>query len=249
MSAFLTGCSGTAQAPVVSRNSIEETRPGVSSSRQIRRQSDKSHHTVEEGDTLYSIAWRYGLDYRHVAEWNGITKPYVIYPGQRIRLRARAKNRPTPTTGTGRHADRAEKSNASPRASQDRSPTVTGSIKWQWPTKGRLIKRDTPIARKGISITGSQGQSINAAAGGLVVYSGSGLLGYGKLIIIKHSDVYLSAYAHNDTIYVREGDHVTMGQKIAAMGLGNHGKPVLHFEIRKDGKPVSPLSHLPVNRS
>lgn len=249
--AFLTGCSGAAQAPVVSRSSGEEARPGVSSS-QVQQQSRGGYHRVEKGDTLYSIAWKYGLDYRRVAEWNGISKPYVIYPGQQLRLRADTKSRRQPATSPATDTSptrQTQKSTDSPPASKSRSPFGSETVKWQWPTKGQLVRLDTPIARKGISITGRQGQSVNAAAGGRVVYSGSGLLGYGKLIIIKHSDIYLSAYAHNDTINVKEGDHVTVGQKIATMGLGNNGKPVLHFEIRKDGKPVSPLSHLPANRS
>lgn len=98
-------------------------------------------------------------------------------------------------------------------------------------------------------MAGSAGQAINAAATGDVVYSGSGLLGYGKLIIIKHSETYLSAYAHNNDILVKEGDRVKVGHKIATMGLGNDGRPILHFEIRMNGKPVNPLKHLPNKRS
>ncbi|MEX2523578.1 MAG: peptidoglycan DD-metalloendopeptidase family protein [Gammaproteobacteria bacterium] len=250
--AMLTGCSGKAHAPVVSRSSGEQARPDVSSSGRVQQQSRSGYHRVKKGDTLYSIAWRYGLDYRRVAEWNGINKPYVIYPGQRLHLRADVKKRTqsarSPATDTGK-TRQTQKPAASPSVSQSRSSSTTGDVKWRWPTAGQLVKLDTPIARKGISISGREGQSVAAAADGRVVYSGSGLLGYGKLIIIKHSDVYLSAYAHNDTIHVKEGDHVTVGQKIATMGLGNNGKPVLHFEIRKDGKPVSPLSYLPANRS
>ena len=120
-----------------------------------------------------------------------------------------------------------------------------GAIDWQWPTSGRVIKSDSPTARKGLEIAGSQGQAVNAAAAGSVVYSGSGLLGYGRLIILKHSDTFLSAYAYNERLLVAEGDQVATGQQIATMGLDNSGQPVLHFEIRKDGRPVNPMEHLP----
>ena len=116
---------------------------------------------------------------------------------------------------------------------------------WQWPTLGKIVKLDSPIAKKGMNIEGKAGQPIKAAESGEVVYSGSGLLGYGKLIIIKHNEVFLSAYAHNNDILVKEGESVSTGQKIATMGRGNYSKPILHFEIRIDGKPVDPLKHLP----
>jgi lipoprotein NlpD len=122
---------------------------------------------------------------------------------------------------------------------------LQGPIKWRWPAYGNLIRSNTPIAQKGLDISGDEGQDIMAAADGVVVYSGSGLLGYGKLIIIKHDDTYLSAYAHNQMIHVKEGDNVSAGQKIGTMGRGNRGEPLLHFEIRKDGKTVDPIRYLP----
>ena len=138
-----------------------------------------------------------------------------------------------------------------PRAEPAARPAVrtpilnNGVIDWQWPTSGRVIKSDSPTARKGLEIAGSQGQAVKAAAAGSVVYSGSGLLGYGRLIILKHSDTFLSAYAYNERLLVAEGDQVATGQQIATMGLDNSGQPVLHFEIRKDGRPVNPMEHLP----
>lgn len=238
---FLGGCFSSAQAPVVSRDSGELGRASVSSSAQTRA----GHYTVRKGDTLYSIAWQYGVDYRRLARWNGISEPYVIYPGQDIHLRPQG-GRKQQQSARGVRMNKQGRSYSRP---QEKAATAENAIKWQWPTPGKLVKLNTPIAKKGVNIAGRQGQSIKAAADGRVVYSGSGLLGYGKLIIIKHSDVYLSAYAHNDQIYVNEGDRVAVGQKIATMGLGNNGEPVLHFEIRKDGKPVSPLYHLPQTRS
>lgn len=254
MAVFLCGCSST-RAPVVSRDSGDLGRASVSSSGQAGQQSRPGFYEVQKGDTLYSIAWRYGLDYRTLAEWNDIRDPYVIYPGQDIRLSPGARRKSTTAAGAqGRSSRtvRTETSSPSPSSKSGTNKQSAGtdaSINWQWPTPGKVVNPDTPIAKKGVNIAGRKGQHIKAAADGRVVYSGSGLLGYGKLIIIKHSDVYLSAYAHNDKIYVKEGDRVAVGQKIATMGLGNNGKPVLHFEIRKDGKPVSPLYHLPENRS
>lgn len=117
---------------------------------------------------------------------------------------------------------------------------------WVWPVIGKVLKNfDENGAGKGLDIGGSKGQPIHAAAAGRVVYQGSGLRGYGQLIILKHNDEYLSAYAHNDRIYVKEGDTVTRGQKIAAMGDSGSDHVMLHFEIRRNGKPVDPLKYLP----
>lgn len=205
-------------------------------------------HTIARGDTLYSIAWRYGLDYRDVARWNGIADPYVIHPGRTLRLAA-------PTGGpvlTPRKPPQAttvkpEPPAVAPRAVVPRAATVlpSGPIRWQWPTRGRIVRSDSPTSRKGIDIAGVKGQAVHAAAAGAVVYSGSGLLGYGRLIILKHSDTFLSAYAYNEQLLASEGDRVTAGQQIATMGTGTSGQPMLHFEIRRDGKPVNPLEHLP----
>ncbi len=209
-------------------------------------------YTVRKGDTLYGISFRYNLDYRTVARWNGIRPPYRIYPGQRIRLTApkvqprkpaphRAKREsPSVKTARARTAER-------PIPKRRSTPPVSSGIAWQWPTEGRLVRRfvaDRP-GRKGIDIAGRIGQPVRAAAAGKVVYAGSGLRGYGELIIIKHNEIYLSAYAHNRRILVKEGDRVRKGQKIAELGSSGTDSPKLHFEIRRDGKPVDPLKYLP----
>jgi lipoprotein NlpD len=248
MMPVISGCTSSARAPVLSRDSGQPQRATVSPSTATSEQTERAVYRVQKGDTLYSIAWRFGLDYRRLAQWNRISEPYTIYPGQKLRLRAETRSRRSRAAGSRRATGDAARTATNPPADSSHSAT-TSVIDWQWPTRGKLVQLDTPIAKKGVDISGRRGQSITAAANGRVVYSGSGLLGYGKLIIIKHSDVYLSAYAHNDEIYVKEGDRVSVGQKIATMGLGNHGKPVLHFEIRKDGKPISPLSRLPKLRS
>lgn len=125
-------------------------------------------------------------------------------------------------------------------------PQGSSVLRWQWPTSGEVIKTYNPGAgSKGIDITGQLGQPVQAVAGGKVVYSGSALKGYGELIIVKHDETYLSAYGHNRRRLVKEGDEVRAGQTIAELGVGPEQKPILHFEIRENGKPVDPLLFLP----
>jgi lipoprotein NlpD len=249
ISALAGGCAGTVQAPVVNQGSHVRGQASVSSWHTPTASSQTPHgfFKVRQGDTLYSIAWNYGLDYHDLAAWNNIPKPYVIYPGQTLRLT------PQPGAERRRGGERMKPqqhdSEAVAKSSTADVATEPAPIKWQWPTTGKLLDSDSPTSRNGVDIEGKVGQVIKAAASGDVVYSGSGLLGYGKLIIIKHNDTFLSAYAHNDRIYVKEGDRVVGGQKIATMGVGNNGEPVLHFEIRKKGKPVNPLDRLPKHRS
>ena len=193
-------------------------------------------YTVQKGDDVYSIAWRYGLDYHDVASWNRLGRDYLIHPGDKLVLAAptaslHAIAAPPVTT---RRAD----ASAMPSAS---------ALAWAWPVTGqvvRLFHANSSLA-KGIDITAARGTDILAAGSGKVVYAGSGIVGYGKLIIIKNSESFLSAYADNDEILVKEGDSVRVGDRIATMGLGRDGRPLLHFEIRFDGRPVDPLGYLP----
>lgn len=238
------------------------------------------YHKVERGETLYSIGWAYGYDYRQVAEWNGISPPYHLNPGQRLRVappsgqsvkplqeyqpensrenRVRVEE-PAPVVGP---SDEQKKPTGytSARAKQDVRVVVdkvkqffgNQSVSWQWPTKEKRIFRtysSNDPARQGLDITGKLGTPIYAAASGHVVYAGGGLTHYGQLIIIKHNEKYLSAYAHNKKLYIKEGETVVAGQKIADMGddsvSGGTGRVMLHFEIRRNGKPVDPLRYLP----
>ena len=223
------------------------------------------YHVVDKGDTLYSIAWHYGFDYRDIAAWNVIKPPYVIYPGQRIYLRGKPGLASAPAAQTTRAsgttltpgpifikkkpgAESGEKEPAPPPSPNEAVPLslpLAESVTWSWPTEGSIVRTDSPIANNGIDIAGKRGQQINASAPGEVVYSDSGLLGYGRLIIIKHNDTFLSAYAHNSELLVKEGDRVMGGQNIALMGETTDGKAVLHFEIRKNGQPIDPLKYLP----
>ncbi len=254
---FLSACSSAARAPVTTRGDAPRDTPAVTEPRPPAPAADAASatvHDVVKGDTLYSIAWRYGQDYRDIARWNGIGDPYLIVPGRQLRVIAPA-NVPAPLPPRRSAAAVSGVPDASaaapPRPASNSHPDVRtpigshGAISWQWPTSGRVIKSDSPTARKGLEIAGSQGQAVIAAAAGSVVYSGSGLLGYGRLIILKHSEIFLSAYAYNERLLVAEGDQVATGQQIATMGLDNSGQPVLHFEIRKDGRPVNPMEHLP----
>lgn len=211
---------------------------------------------VQRGDTLYGIAFRAGQDYRDVARWNGIRPPYTIYPGQRLHLRGpaivtRSTRRSPPPVVSARPRPPAPAPATRPSSSPPAAPPPaqpSGSmIAWRWPTQGALIGRFVTgdNTRQGIDIAGSGGQVVVAAAAGTVVYSGSGLVGYGELVIIKHSDEWLSAYGHNRRRLVAEGAVVSAGQSIAEMGRTGANRDMLHFEIRRNGKPVDPLPLLP----
>lgn len=208
--------------------------------------------TVQAGDTVFGIAFRAGLNYRDVAAWNGIEEPYTIQVGQKLRL----------TPPSAMTAAKAPKTvPALPNQKTVLSKTVPvgepvpvkpatpvlSNIVWQWPAKGEIIGRYIAgdKTNQGINIAGSNGHDIVAAADGTVVYSGAGLIGYGELLIIKHSNEWISAYAHNSKRLVAEGVRVKAGQHIAEMGQTGSVRTMLHFEIRRNGKPVDPLLYLP----
>lgn len=198
-------------------------------------------HTVQRGDTLYQIAWAHGVDFRDLAAWNGISPPYVIYPGQRLSLRGQTSaSRAAVASTRGSSPERVGGSSA-------RVEPLTGPIAWQWPVEGRMVRRYNPdaLGKRGIGIAGEPGQTIKAAAAGDVVYSGSGLRGYGNLIIIKHSEQFLTAYGYNRELLVGEGDRVAAGDAIARMGSSAEYPAELHFEVRERGQPVNPAKYLP----
>jgi len=274
-----------------------------------------SGYTVARGDTMYSIAFAHGMDVRQLAALNDIPPPYVIHPGQVLRLKpasggsavagnaapvpatappqpatqAPATTQPSAPvfgpvttqsmTGSGVAPAQSESTIAAPAttvapatttappaplslpgatppaAAQPAVPTPppgairsVGGITWQWPASGKVVggfEAGGGGDGAGLNITGSMGDPVRAAASGTAVYSGNGLIGYGELIIIKHNDTFLSAYGHNSKRLVKEGDHVSAGQEIALMGASGAPRVELHFEIRKDGKPVDPLGYLP----
>jgi lipoprotein NlpD len=194
-----------------------------------------STYQVKRGDTLYSIAWMYGLDYRQLAQINRLSSQYEIWPGQRLRLKQRVSK---------------QSSLAQKKSSKKIQKVFTynngAKLRWGWPVKGQIIQgfKSGYMGNAGLDIAGFLGESVRAAAPGVVVYSGDGVRGYGNLIIIKHSDDYLSAYAFNRRNLVKVGSRVLKGQQVAVMGRNNEGKPVLHFEIRRDGEPVNPIQYL-----
>jgi len=205
-----------------------------------------THHRVKAGETLYSIAFEYGRDHRDVARWNNIKRPYTIYPKQKLRvipITSDSKlSKQKFTTKTKQPAvKKSQIAEKKPRYDSN------AKLKWSWPTQGKVVStfsiRDP--GRRGIDIVGRKGQSVNAAAAGRVVYRGNGLRGYGNLIIIKHNENYFSAYAHTDYVVVKENEKVKLGQRIADMSDTSSEKTKLHFEIRRNGKPVNPLRYLP----
>jgi len=245
---------------------------------------------VRAGDTLYSIAWEIGRDYRDLAKWNDIESPYVIKPGQRLNLMPTSRNAgdrinraddapsesPKPGIAVAKPAESIQgkpipptvksaakavspgtqknKSAPPPESSRRAAAKTDKSLvrqrtasagKWSWPVDGRVANRQKDRGQKGLDIRGTRGEPVRAASDGRVVYLGSGLRGYGQLIIIKHNDEFLSAYAHNDRIHVKEGETVRRGQKIADMGSTGTDRVKLHFEIRRHGAPVDPLTYLP----
>lgn len=228
-------------------------------------------HIVRAGETLYGVSFRFGLRYQDVAAWNGISEPYTIEIGQRLRLRPSSPTSAQPRPGALRPStpstprpttplpNAPRPTNSVPGTIATAPPTrpqvqpvrpmvpSVGAPAWRWPTQGQIIGRyvSGDQTQQGINIAGSAGQSILAAADGVVVYSGAGLVGYGELIIIKHSDEWLSAYAHNRRRLVEEGSRVRSGDVIAEMGKTGAIRDMLHFEIRRNGKPVDPLQFLP----
>ncbi|GAA5315606.1 MAG: peptidoglycan DD-metalloendopeptidase family protein [Candidatus Pelagadaptatus aseana] len=212
-----------------------------------------NQHVVARGETLFSIAWRYGHDYKTLARNNGIAKPYTIYPGQLIRLSGKAKSsqvKPVSKKVVSKPAKapvNRSKTTTSNARSKSQILASSGSVKWRWPAKGKLLATFSSqnALNKGVDIAGNLGEPVVAAGAGVVVYAGSGLRGYGNLLIIKHSETFLSAYAHNRRLLVKEGQAVKAGQKIAEIGSSGTDRNKLHFEIRKEGKPVNPLWYLP----
>ena len=251
------------------------------------RATPEGYYRVRRGDSLYTIAFKLGMDWRDLAVWNGVRAPYLIYPDQELRLTAPpspssgevvtrparvpagtvstdlpkpaatqpAEVDPAQATPSGKpSASAAEAPRSATLPAPEAASTQPAAIgpsrdpaAWRWPTEGRLLStfRANDPARNGVEIGGNEGQPILAAAAGEVVYSGSGLIGYGELIIVKHSDRMLSAYAHNRRRLVGEGQQVAAGEKLAEMGRDDRNRAMLHFEIRVNGTPQDPLKFLP----
>lgn len=200
--------------------------------------------TVRQGDTLYAIARRTNVSPLDLSSWNNLSSPNTIYPGQVLRLypQGAVAARPAATTaGSSRPV-----TTVSAPTTPSPAPAAAG-FNWRWPADGVVVGNFVTgeATKQGIDIAGTNGQAVKAAADGVVVYSGAGLVGYGELIIIKHNEQWLSAYGHNRKRLVNEGQRVKAGQQIAEMGRSGATRDMLHFEIRYNGKPVDPLGYLP----
>jgi lipoprotein NlpD len=213
-------------------------------------------YRVKRGDTLIRIALDNGQSYRDIAAWNNISDPNLIEVDQVLRVK--------PPPGTARVATKPIEplKPVDPKASADKkvatkkveekevavtepkADAVDPPIKLSWPAKGKVVEEFNEAKNKGIDIAGKMGEPIQAAADGKVVYAGNSLRGYGNLVIVKHDNTYLTAYAHNRTLLVKEGENVRKGQRIAEMGDSDANMVKLHFEVRMNGKPVNPMQYL-----
>jgi lipoprotein NlpD len=236
------GANGTASATAAPWHGAENAgKPG--------------YYTVKRGDTLIRIGLENGQSWRDIQNWNGLTNPNVIEVGQVLRVvppenaaNAAAKPVPTPALAPvqGRPLEpRPASATPTPAAQPASVPPAAEEVRFAWPVKGELLEGFDEARNKGLDLGGRLGDPVLAAADGRVVYAGAGLRGYGNLIILKHNNTYLTAYAHNQALLVKEDQTVRQGQKIAEMGSTDADRVKLHFEVRRNGKPVDPAKQLP----
>ena len=229
------------------------------------------YYSVRPGDTLIRIGLDSGQNWRDIARWNGLDNPNLIEVGQVLRVippvreamaqpsvttaavapvaPAEARVRPRPLNGKATESAGAKSAVAKPASSlaATSQPVASASddLNFAWPSSGVILDRFDEARNKGLDLGGRAGDPVQAAADGRVVYAGAGLRGYGNLVILKHNNTYLTAYAHNQTLLVKEDQNVRQGQKIAEMGNSDTDRVKLHFEVRRQGKPVDPLKYLP----
>jgi lipoprotein NlpD len=233
---------------------------------------NSTRYIVKKGDTLYSIAWALGMDYRDIARWNSLHSPYMLTTGQILHLTStqslpkHTQSRPEHTQSPPKHTQSPPKHTQGPLKHKQSRPEHVSKLssphqqkrkktqrqlflkkgQWAWPARGKVIGSYNGALGKnqGVNISGQYDSPVRASAPGVVVYSGTGVRGYGNLIIIRHSSSVLSAYAFNHRSFVRVGEKVAVGQEIAKMGRSPSGEVMLHFEVRYDGRPVNPLRYL-----
>jgi lipoprotein NlpD len=223
------------------------------------------YYSVRSGDTLTKIALDHGQAWRDIAKWNGLDNPNVIEVDQVLRVvppmtavppvppgpsepKVAATQKPASTAQSGpQQAQPTAQPQTSQPATQAASAALTADdgLVFAWPHQGAVLAGFDEAKNKGLDLAGKAGDPVLAAADGKVVYAGSGLRGYGNLVILKHNNTYLTAYAHNQTLLVKEDQSVQKGQRIAEMGSTDSDRVKLHFEIRKQGKPVDPTKFLP----
>lgn len=253
--ALLAGCASRTAAPVVDRS------PGRAAP---AAEASAGGYVVKKGDTLYSIALDHGLDYRDLVSWNALENPNLIRVGQSLRVSATGGSSPEPVavarpvtqpapvevrpvTAPSAPAATGKVAPAPPPVVVTPATTASAGdgVDWGWPLSGKIIAPFVEGGGKGIDLAGRAGEPVLAAAAGTVSYVGSGLRGYGQLVVLRHNTQLLSVYAHNSRILVKEKQAVTKGQVIAEVGSSDTESPRLHFEIRQLGKPVDPLKYLP----
>lgn len=253
--AMLAGCTSMSKAPVDDGKSSASPYPPLP-------KDCTQTWTVRKGDTLIGIALDAGADYRDIATMNQLANPNIIQLDRTLCVRRlvskTVKKAPPVTTAANTNAKQTDKNTDNEKSAavtkkpvEDMPSTAAATnaamadgVKFAWPAKGKVIAGFNESSNKGINIAGKMGEPVDAAAEGKVVYAGSGLRGYGNLVIIKHEGNYLTAYAHNSKILVKEGEAVKRGQRIADMGDSDADTAMLHFEVRRQGKPVDPMKFL-----
>ena len=270
----LAGCANKNRPAPVEDRSPNATKAPAKMIAGADNSGKPGYYSVKSGDTLIRIGMDNGQSWRDIARWNNIENPNLIETGQVLRVTppeetgvvvrpvsstnvvtspAPASAASAPATATNTAAVRPPASAASPPNSSTpannlaNTDSVEETVSFQWPTRGNVLAGFDEVKNKGIDISGKAGDPVLAAADGKVVYAGSGLRGYGNLVILKHNNTYLTAYAHNQSLLVKEDQAIKRGQKIAEMGNSDADQVKLHFEIRRQGKPVDPAKYLPVN--
>ncbi len=270
----LAGCANKNRPAPVEDRSPNATKAPAKMIAGADNSGKPGYYSVKSGDTLIRIGMDNGQSWRDIARWNNIENPNLIETGQVLRVTppeetgvvvrpvsstnvvtspAPASAASAPATATNTAAVRPPASAASPPNSSTpainlaNTDSAEETVSFQWPTRGNVLAGFDEVKNKGIDISGKAGDPVLAAADGKVVYAGSGLRGYGNLVILKHNNTYLTAYAHNQSLLVKEDQAIKRGQKIAEMGNSDADQVKLHFEIRRQGKPVDPAKYLPVN--
>ena len=261
---LIVGCTVPRPAPVETRTVEMERKPVEAQFKRNKNLVDGAFYTVRKGDTLFGIALAFGQNWRDIASWNNLSDPDKIKIGEKLRvmpkdtanaavsipLESAAIETPPGRSTSGEsevalNESALDDNDVLPDNGIDRDEGLVSSLGWVWPANGQVTEQFSDSNSKGISIAGASGEAIFAVSDGKVVYSGNGLRGYGNLIIIKHPNEFITAYAHNKSIFVKEGETVDKGQKIAEMGMSETDSPKLLFEVRKGGKPLDPLLYLP----
>jgi len=245
----LSGCSNKGRLAPVDDHSIGGARSATRVLPGAENAGKPGYYTVKPGDTLIRIGMDHGQSGRDIARWNKLDNPNLIETGQVLRVAPPTQEvvatRPATVAASSPSAATAPAAVAS--APVATSAGAEESISFQWPARGNLLSGFDEAKNKGLDIGGKVGDPVLAAADGRVVYAGAGLRGYGNLIILKHNNTYLTAYAHNQTLLVKEDQVIKRGQKIAEMGSSDADQVKLHFEIRRQGKPVDPAKYLSAN--